>query len=760
MTTQWQAQWISPTATGEPPGRRPAYVLRGEVVLDRPVRRATLHATAHGIYELSIDGSRVTTDELTPGFTEYARRTQVQTYDVTHLLDEGAHTLDALLADGWYRGSVGILRATDQWGTETAFLGQLELSFEDGTSTVVGTDASWEWSRSHVVAADLIEGQREDRRLVHVREWSPVAVSARGFDFLVAPVAPPVRAVEELRPVSITSPRDGVFVVDLGQNINGRVRLSDLGPAGTETTLTHGEALGPDGDVTMTHLQPAMPFLPEPLSAGQVDSVVSAGIDGDVFEPRFTTHGFRYVRVEGHPGPLSVDDVTGVVVHTDMEPRGSFSCDVDRLNKLHDAAVWSFRGNACDIPTDCPTRERAGWTGDWQLYVPTASYLYDVQGFSIKWLRDLAVAQWDDGNLGNMAPMPAAERTGFLEKMNGSAGWGDAIVLVPWELYGEYGDTGTLAEVWPAMVRWLDRVEQMASGSRHPDRVAKHPEPEPHEQYLWDTGFHWGEWLEPGGEPSDFPAFIAADKSDVATAFYHWTASHAARIASLIGEDVSRFDALAAGALAAWRTEYVAPDGRVTPQTQANLVRSLAFGLVPPAHRQQAADDLAALVRAAGTHLQTGFLSTPDLLPVLADHGHLDLAYELLLQDSEPSWLTMIDRGATTVWERWDGVRADGSVHESLNHYSKGAVISFLHRYVAGLQRVEPTWTRFRVAPRPGGGITQASTSHVSVHGEISVAWSSAGGFSLSVTVPDGCTAEVVLPDGTTYDVGPGSHTF
>ena len=481
-----------------------------------------------------------------------------------------------------------------------------------------------------------------------------------------------------------------------------------------------------------------------------------------MFEPRFTTHGFQFVRIEGHPGPLTADDVTGVVVHTDLEERGAFTCDVEVLERLHSAAVWSFRGNACDIPTDCPTRERAGWTGDWQLYIPTASYLYDVRGFSLKWLRDLAVEQWADGNLGNMAPMPVAERTGFLEKMNGSAGWGDAIVLVPWEMYAEYGDTETLAELWPAMVRWLDRVERMASGERHPDRVAKHPEPQPHEQFLWDTGFHWGEWLEPGGEPGDFPSFVAADKSDVATAFYSWTAGHAARIAILLGkaDEAARYSVLSAGALDAWRTEFVGPDGRITPHTQANLVRALTFGLVPDEHRQRAADDLAALVREAGTHLGTGFLSTPDLLPALADHGHLDLAYELLLQDTEPSWLTMIARGATTVWERWDGVRADGSVHESLNHYSKGAVISFLHRYVAGLQRLEPTWTRFRVAPRPGGGVTRAQTEHVSPHGPIAVAWSTEGPvFTVDVVVPPGTVAEVVLPDGTEIEVAESAGT-
>jgi len=358
----WVAQWISSTATGERPGFRPAYRLRGEVVVERPLRRATLHATAHGLYELELDGARVTSDELTPGFTEYEWRTQVQTYDVTGLLPVGVHSLEALLADGWYRGSVGILRATDQWGTQTAFLAQLDLEHDDGSTTTLGTDASWQWSGTHILQADLIEGQREDRRLVGVHDWQPVALSERGYETLVPSPAPPVRAVQELTPVSVTEPRPGVFVVDLGQNINGRVRLSSLGPAGTEITLTHGEALGPDGDVTMTHLQPAMPFLAEPLSAGQVDSVVSAGIDGDVFEPRFTTHGFQYVRVEGHPGPLTADDVTGVVVHTDLEPRGSFSCDVDRLNRLHDTRRCGASGAtpATSRPTAPPASVPAG----------------------------------------------------------------------------------------------------------------------------------------------------------------------------------------------------------------------------------------------------------------------------------------------------------------------------------------------------------------------------------------------------------------
>ncbi|HET6937474.1 MAG TPA: alpha-L-rhamnosidase C-terminal domain-containing protein [Nocardioides sp.] len=342
----------------------------------------------------------------------------------------------------------------------------------------------------------------------------------------------------------------------------------------------------------------------------------------------------------------------------------------------------------------------------------------------------------------------------------------DAIVLVPWELYLEYGDPQVLRDAWPAMVRWLDRARLMASTQRNPERAAAFPDEQPHEKYLWDTGFHWGEWLVPGEDPldghGDFPAFVAADKGDTATAYFAWSTRHAAAIARVIGEEeaAAHYEELSGNITHAWRTEYVV-DGRVEPHTQANLVRALAFDLVPDDLRQRTADDLVDLVRKDGTHLGTGFLATPYLLPVLADAGHLDVAYDLLLQDSPPSWLAMIDRGATTLWERWEGVDDDGVPHESLNHYSKGAVISFLHRYVAGLQRLEPTWRRFQVAPRPGGGITSAGTEHVTPHGPAAVSWRLDGdGFGLDVRVPDGCVAEVVLPDGRELEVGPGSHSL
>jgi alpha-L-rhamnosidase len=761
----WTASWICPAEAAVPPvPSRPAYQLRGTFGIARPVARARLYATAHGLYEAFIGGRRVGDLELTPGFTQYGRRLQVQAYDVTGLLAEGPNEFTALLSDGWFRGQVGVTRAHDQWGAHTAFLAQLHISHPDGSTTVTGTDASWQSRPSHITAADLIAGQSEDRRqLEREDQWQPVRTAQLGYGQLVWSASPPVRRIAEIPARRVTRLPSGSFVADLGQNINGWTRLGKLGPTGTGLTLVHGEALGPDGDVTTGHLRPDLPFMPHPLPAGMVDQVVSAGRDGDVFEPRHTTHGFRYVRVEGHPGDLGPGDVTGVVVHTDLRRTGWFSCSDERINALHEAAVWSLRGNACDIPTDCPHRERAGWTGDWQLYVRTAAFLYDVAGFSAKWLRDVAADQGDDGTIANISPSTRAEGLDSpVRFLHGSAGWGDAIVIVPWEIYRAYGDVALLGELWPNMVRWLDRTEQMAAAGRHPGRTGPVRR---HERYLWDTGFHWGEWLEPGDDMSGpFEEFAARDKSDVATAYFARSAHLMSRIAAILGRpaDAARYAALAASVRAAWQAEFTGPDGTVRPDTQASLVRAVAFGLIPDELRPAAAARLVALIRAAGTHLGTGFLATPDLLPVLAGTGHADVAYQLLLQDTPPSWLAMMARGATTVWERWDGIDSHGVPHESLNHYSKGAVIGFLHRYTAGIQLSgEPAYRRFRVEPVPGGGITWASGAHESPYGRIESSWRiHGGGLELDVLVPPGTAAEVVLPGQPARQAGPGRHHY
>jgi alpha-L-rhamnosidase len=762
----WQAQWIAPAEHDGPgsPGHRRAYALRATFDAARDARVARLYATAHGVYELFLNGVRVGDLELTPGFTGYFHRLQVQTYDAGALLRRGTNELRAVLSDGWYRGLIGATREHDVWGRGLALLVQVEV---DGTP-VVATDASWESAPSNIIAADLIEGEHVDLRVDDNNvAWSPVEVRDFDFEHLCASPAPPMRRVETIRPQSVQRIAPDRHVVDLGQNINGWLRLLDLGPRGTTLTITHGEALDDAGDVTMAHLAPVHWATQELLSAGQVDVVVSAG-NGDGFEPRHTVHGFRYARIDGHPGALGEDDVTGVVVHTDLRRTGWFRCSDARLNRLHDAAVWSFRTNACDIPTDCPQRERAGWTGDWQLFAPTAAFLYDVAGFSTKWLRDLAADQRADGAVRNFAPDPAppgADEHPIKTFLEGSAGWGDAAVLVPWAMWRAYGDRRLLEEQWPSMTAWVEYQARTAREMRHQSRIDRSATPRPHEQYLWDTGFHWGEWTQPDVDDADHFQHLDRDFAIIATAYFSRSAATLARIARVIGREgpARRYEELARNATDAWRTEFVDERGDVRSDRQADFVRALAFDLVPDDWRARTTDRLVALVRAAGNHLNTGFLATPFLLPALADHGHLDMAYELLFQDTPPSWLTMVDRGATTIWEHWEGIDERGAAHASLNHYSKGAVVSFLHEYVGGIRLRDdgPGYRWITVAPVPGGGITWAEAAHESPHGRIESSWSIVGDqLRLVVQVPPGTTASVRLPNGTASEVGPGTAVF
>ncbi|MGK5683909.1 family 78 glycoside hydrolase catalytic domain [Actinoplanes sp. URMC 104] len=764
--------WIEPDEpVTPPPGSRPAYQLRHEFELPGPVAAATVQATAHGIYELFVNGTRVGDLELTPGFTAYRSRLQVQSYDVADLLRAGGNAIEVLLSDGWFRGRHGFARTANGFGDRVAALLALEVTHPDGTVTTVGTGPGW-WSRpSRITAADLMDGQQTDLRQP-ASGWRPARPVTGGlYDDrrrLHASDAPPVRRIQELRPVAVDHLPGGATVIDFGQNINGWVRLSDLGPAGCRLTLTHGEHRAADGRVDTDHLRAFDVTTGGPAPAGQVDRVVSAGRAGDVFEPRHTTHGFRYVQIDGHPGRPVADAVTAVVVHTDLATTGRFRCSDDRLDALHEAAVWSFRGNACDIPTDCPQRERSGFTGDWQVYVATAALTHDVAAFSGKWLRDLAADQWPDGRVPTVTPNPAGpgpSGIAFMDAMEGSAGWGDAAVLVPWELWRAYGDRAVLERQYDSMVRWVGYAATAARTRRHPDRAAARPRAAAHEQYLWDTGGHFGEWLEPGETPRPDPS---ADHGIVATAYLARSAHLLGRIAALLGrtEDAARHRALAAAVRDAWQREYLAEDGRIAVPTQANHVRALAFDLVPAERRAAVADRLAALIAAGDHHLGTGFLSTGMLLPVLADTGHLSTAYRVLLSTGVPSWLEMIDRGATTIWERWDGVTGDRA-QGSLNHYSKGAVVAFLHTHVAGIRLPadpgpgEAGYRRFVIQPRPGGELTWAQAEHDSPYGLVRSAWRlEHGRFRLDVEIPAGTRAEVRLPDGRRIDAAPGRHCY
>lgn len=790
--SDWVAHWIEPVDQGVPEDLvRPAQLLVHDFELSDEATSARLYVTAHGVYEAFLDGERIGDLELTPGFTYYRTREQVQCFDVTDRLGAGRHRLSILVSDGWFRGQTGGLRQANMFGDRLAVLAQLHIALRDGSTTVVASDDQWH-CRASATAADLMEGQttdlsRYDPRWLEpggsLEGWDRVRVTDHGFEALCASPAPPVRRIEEIVPVSVDRHEDGVHIVDLGQNINGWIRLSNLGEPGSTITLRHGEALDSRGRLTIDHL--VLEFDAEEIRAMgvdfrhetpnakrplQVDVVVSSD-NGQAFEPRHSVHGFRYVEIDGHPGPLTIDDVTGVFVHTDLRRTGWFECSNEDLNRLHDISVRSLRGNACDVPTDCPQRERSAWTGDWQLFVPTAAFLYDVAGFSTKWLRDLAASQRPSGLVEHHAPCtqeplrPGEEDEVDFLMAPGCAGWGDAAVIVPWEMYRAYDDVRLLEEQWPSMKAWVDYAAGRAASHRHHSRIARRPEPAPHEEYIWDSGFQWGEWLEPG--EIDQMDVLLGDRGDVATAYLFYSSSLLAKIATVLQREAEgrHYRQLADRVLVAWRTEFIAEDGRLTKDTQANHVRALAFGLVPDELVEQTTQRLVSLIREADTHLGTGFLATPYLLPELARHGQLDLAYELLLQRTLPSWLGMIDRGATTVWEFWDGIGDDGTVTGSLNHYSKGAVISFLHRNVAGIRMASDSqsagYRSFVIQPEPGGGLTWARGELDCPYGRIRSSWRiDDEGFKLDVTVPAGTTATVILPDGSRREVGPGDHGF
>jgi alpha-L-rhamnosidase len=769
-----KATWVEPQEADQ--GRvfqRPAYHLARDFHVGGPVRGGLLKLTAHGLFEAFVNGERVGDRELLPGFTAYRRRLEVHTFDVTGLLRPGDNAVGVLLSDGWWRSQHSSERGTDSYGTALAVLGVLEVTLESGGTVTVGTGPSWRSCPSHILGADMIAGEVHDlrRRLPGWAEagadrtsWDPARPADHGTGRLCEPTAPPVRRMEELSPVSVREIAPGRHVVDFGQNSNGWVRLDDLGPAGRTLTLVYGEALDAGGDVTQRNVSHEDRFPDRPF---QTDVVTSAG-DGSSFEPRHSTKGFRYVRVEGHPGPLAAGAITSVVVRSDLQPIGGFHCSDERVNRLHAAADWSLRTNACDIPTDCPTRERAGWTGDWQVFVESAAFLYDVVDFSLRWLADVAAEQREDGAVLNFVPDPhdfSLPQHARWAAAQGSAGWGDAACHVPFELYRATGRTDFLEPQLEMMRRWVDFAAGRAATGRHPARAAARPDPLPHERYLWDSGFHFGEWAEPAAveEPpgAAFGRVLRMDHGPTATAYLYRSASELSELAALAGDEgtAGRAGELAAHVRRAWQLEFLDEVGRVQPQTQANLVRALAFGLLPDDAVTGAVEDLVGLVRAADTHLGTGFLSTPFLLPVLADHGHADLAYELLFQDSAPSWLHMIDAGATTIWEHWNGFDRQGE--GSLNHYSKGAVVNFLHRYVGGLRILEPGYRRFGVAPGPGGGISSAEVHHLSPHGRIEVRWRVTGGRGeLDLVVPPGTTAEVRLPGGGSRRAGSGGHRF
>ena len=742
----WCARFVTPEWEEDSSRPQPCPLLRREFDVRPGVARARLYVTALGVYEIQFNGATVGDHVLDPGWTSYHHRLRYQSFDVTDLLHKGRNAIGAILGDGWYRGRFGFDGGRRNiYGDRLALLAQLEITYANGTMEQIVTDESWRAATGPILASDIYDGETYDAR----RErpgWSSAGYDdhdwsgARALDWdlttLVAPSGPPVRRVELLEPVAITTSPSGRTIVDFGQNLVGWLRITVRGQAGQTVVLRHAEILE-DGELGVRPLR----------TAKATDRYTLRGDGVEAWEPRFTFHGFRYAEVEGWPGPLRQDGIRAVVCHSDMERTGWFECSDPLINRLHENAVWSMRGNFLDVPTDCPQRdERLGWTGDILAFAPTACFLYDCDGFLTSWLADLAAEQTAEGvvpfvvpNILPMSPLPAAA-------------WGDAAVLVPWVLYQRYGDAGILAAQYQSMCAWVDLLTAIASEKR-----------------LWGRGFQFGDWLDPSA-PDDKPGAGPTNPYVVATAYYAHSAELLGQVAGVLGHprDADRYLRLAAEVRDAFDAEYVTPAGRVMSDSETAYALALQFGLLQNAEqRQHAGERLAALVRSSGYHISTGYVGTPLICDALCSIGEYDTAFHLLKQQGCPSWLYPVTMGATTIWERWDSLRPDGSVNPnqmtSFNHYALGAIADWLHRTVAGLAPAAPGYSRLAIEPHPGGGLTSAHARHITPYGLAESRWAIEGEqIEVVVVVPPNATASVTLPgsDARPIEVGAGTHRW
>ncbi len=741
------------TATGiQPPwhenhsddDRRPP-IFRKVFSVSEPPVRARLYLTAHGLTELEINGRRVGDDILAPGWTVYQDRLRTLTYDVTDHLRVGENAVGAWMADGWWRGRYGFDGGTlNIYGTDIALLAQLEIEHTDGSRQTIGTGTDWRAHPSPIVKSSLYTGETFDARAVPAGWTSPGFDDAGWQDSKVAEFAagtfvaaegPPVRCTEELRPASAHRTPNGSILLDFGQNFSGRLRVRAASGVGERLTLRHAEVL-----------QDGMLFTRTLRDATSVDHYL--GSSGAVdWEPRFTIHGFRYAEIEGFAGEIDDLDVVARVYHSDMRRTGWLTTSHDGLNRLHENIRWSMRSNFVDIPMDCPQRdERLGWTGDIQVFAPTASFLYDCSGLLSSWLRDLSVEQTRHGTVPWYVPViPGAPMWTPLQP---AAVWGDAAVLTPWAVWRAFGDRDLLARQYASASAWVDQVERLAGPSR-----------------LWNTGMQLGDWLDPNA-PHDDPARAITDPYLVATAYFAWSALTLSRIAEELGKssDADRYRRLHLEIADAFTREWGGADRPLDQQTQTALALAIRFELLRGDRRYEAGDALARLVRTGGYRVGAGFAGVNLLTDALTQTGHLDEAFGLLTERRSPSWLSMVDKGATTIWERWDSLLDDLTVNPgsmtSFNHYALGSIADWMHRVIGGIEAIDAGYRRVRVAPRPGA-LSRASARLESPYGPITTEWTmEEGDFSLLVHLPTGVTGTVDMPDGSCVEIGPGDHAF
>ncbi len=746
----WQAKWITGNYTVNRKQRYPVDCFRKTFAVEKGLQKARLYITACGLYEARLGGRRVGDFVMAPGYTDYRKRVQYQTYDVTELLREGENELSVQLADGWYRGSCGANGIVNQYGAETKLLAQLEITLADGSVQTVCTDETWDWSDDGPIRF----ADNKDGELVEAFRTPLYLGKAKLTRHRVRPTASdnvPVREHERLKPRLITTP-SGKTVLDFGQNIQGWVSFALSARAGQRVFLRFGEMLDRDGEFTQKNIQLSNRGKTTPLQ--QVEYFCAEG--WNEYKTSFAVFGFQYVLVETDV-PFKPEDFTAHAVYSDLERTGWFESSNELLNRFFEATVWSAKGNHLDIPTDCPTRERHGWTGDAQLFFTSAAYLFSFAPFARKYLRDVYDWQKKNGRLPHIAPEGGSDF--YMWTMNGSVGWSDVGVLIPWRYAEIYQDESILRETYDGMAKYARFMERRV-GKTTPIFSEKVKLSREGQKYLVNMGQSYGEWAEPvevggGFRWQDF----VNPHPEVSTAYTAYILRLMGEIAERLGhgDDAKEFRAYAEGCKMAYR-ELVA-EGPYTLDTdrQAQLVRPLYMELLDEKQTAFAQKRLIRALEHYGWRLGTGFLSTPLILYVLADYD-LEAAYKLLENEEIPGWLSMPKAGATTIWESWEGPNSQEGV-ASLNHYSKGAAVEWLFTTMCGIRVAGEN--RFVIAPRPGGSFTHAGARYDSVFGTVESRWEKRDGKTVyTISVPANCEAEIRLPGGTRETVAAGEHRF
>ncbi|MCL2322436.1 MAG: glycoside hydrolase family 78 protein [Oscillospiraceae bacterium] len=734
---KWNAGFI---CADDKPEESIGKTFKKDITLSKPVKCARLYATALGLYECFLNGKPVSDTCFNPGWSSYGKRLLYQVYDITNLLLDGENELKTYLGAGWYKGDLGFKNCRNIYGDKMAFSAQIDIVYADGSSETIFTDEDWQYADSPIVYSEIYNGETYDARMETPSLWKNASlftmenVRVEAFDGV------PVKRQEILKPIKLFTTPKGERVLDFGQNLTGRVRFIVKGTAGDKVVLRHAEVLDKDGNFYTENLR----------SAKATDEYILKGGEIEVYEPFFTFHGFRFVCVDEYPGEINLENFQAIVTHSNLERIGVFSCSNQLINQLQSNITWGLKGNFLDIPTDCPQRdERLGWTGDAQIFISTASYLYNVLPFFRKWLHDLALDQRPDGGVPFVIPdlFNTFKGDPNIKENHSSCGWGDAAVIIPWTLYECFGDERLILEQYPSMKVWVEYIRSQANGN------------------LWNTGFHFADWVALDAKEG---SYIGATPRDLcATAYYAYSTELVAKAANLIGEleDAKNYSKLHADIAKAYQDEFFTNTGRLAARTQTAHILSLMFGLTPDKFIHRTVETLVKLIEENDGHLVTGFLGTPYFCHALSQNNRLLEAYALLEREDYPSWLYQVKMGATTVWEHLDGIKPDGSMWSadmnSFNHYAYGAIGDFIYKVVAGINHLEAGYKRILIAPKPGGSLTWAKAELNTPYGLVCSHWKLEDGkFTLNVKIPPNTTAEIELPNGERYEIGSGEYVY